>query len=118
MKNKTQVNDPAEQFANCVMGLAVESVNLFKDDKEVRRLVRNGKFKKLIELLEWELDNRPEMNGETILAAVEGGPVAVMALPMEAQFINDLEDLLIEWIVVASAKRMMPSLRWPPGFKI
>ncbi len=116
MRNGTEV-DLLREFHNAVKALAVDTVEVFKDNKRVRKMLKKGNYDDVVEYVFSLCILQPEFDNDSILDASEEGVEGLQALAVDAAYIDMLLSLSVAWTEVNAAMTVMPSLTWPKGIK-
>jgi hypothetical protein len=106
-----------EEFHQVVLQAAKDTGDLFKDDKYVRKLLKNGKYKKVAEYVLVTREMQPDFDFTDILEAADKRK-GLRELVVDAAYVDLVWNIAIDWTNIMSAKMVMPSLPWPKGIKV
>ena len=100
------------EFHATVREIAAETLELFKDNKGVRKFIRKGQFEDLLDHLAYKQCLQPEIDRDLILEVLETDN-GLQELAVDASFAEDLEEAVYWWDWAVTAVAHMPSLTWP-----
>lgn len=97
--------------------LAVDTIEVFKDDGRVRKLLRKGKYAEVAEHVFATSVLQPDFDADAVLDAADEGEVGLMALAVDAAYADQVAGLDESWLEIQATMAVLPSLTWPKGIK-
>jgi hypothetical protein len=104
--------DIEAEFHAAVKAVAVDTLELFKDDKRVRRFVRRGEYSLLGDHIMIKEAEFPEIDSSDVLATADS-PEDAQQLLVDAWYEEKLFDLNQQWMALRTTAHQLPSLTWP-----
>lgn len=105
-------NEIEAEFHAAVKAAAADTLDLFKDDKYVRRLIRQGRYSLLGDHVMVQEAGFPEIDCTDVLAEADS-PDGLQQLLVDASFELKLFELNQEWMALRTTASRLPSLTWP-----
>jgi len=110
---KTKVANKIEaEFHTAVKAAVADTLDLFKDDKLVRRYIRRGQYGLLGDHIMVQEAGFPEIDCTDVLAEADC-PDGMQQLLIDASFELKLFELNQEWMALRTTASRLPSLTWP-----
>lgn len=110
---KTEPIDKIEaEFHAAVKAVVADTLDLFKDDKRVRRFIRKGQYSLLSDYVMIKEAEFPEIDCTDVLAEANY-PDGMQQLLIDASFEMKLFELNQEWMALRTTASRLPSLTWP-----
>lgn len=111
-KSKAE-NEIEAEFHTAVKAAVADTLDLFKDDKYVRRLIRKGQYSLLGDHVMVQEAMLLEIDCTDVLAEADS-PDGLQQLLVDASFELKLFELNQEWMALrTTASRLPTSLTWP-----
>lgn len=104
--------DIEAEFHAAVKAVVGDTLDLFKDDKYVRRLIRKGQYGLLADHIMVQDASFPEIDCTDVLAEADS-PEGMQQLLVDASFELKLFELNQEWMALVMTASRLPSLTWP-----
>jgi hypothetical protein len=112
MAKTKPVNKIEAEFHAAVKAVVADTLDLFKDDKYVRRLIRKGHYGLLGDHIMVQEAGFPEIDCTDVLAEADS-PDGMQQLLIDASFELKLFELNQAWMALCTTANRLPSLTWP-----
>ena len=104
--------DIEAKFHAAVKAVVTDTLELFKDDKYVRKLVKKGKYDELAEYVTVVAIVQADFDASDIVRATEKKK-GLQKLAVDAAFGEQVRDLEDSWVELVTTSNLLPSLTWP-----